>query len=72
MATTGPVNVRHFMTAKAKIVPIKTSTNQRTVPKEIENKTLQCKENWDEVEIPSLDKQEGEVEIPSEIRSGEE
>lgn len=63
MAGTRNVKTSHNKKAKTKIATMMTSTTQCTAPLEVENITLQSKENGDETELKTLNKQEGEVEI---------
>lgn len=72
MAGTRNVNPSHIITAKPKIAARKTSANQQTAPPEVEKTPLECNENWDEVEIPSYNTQEGKVENPPEIKNADE
>lgn len=56
-------------TAKTKIAASKMSTVQRTAPHEIENVTVECKENGGEVIIPPEFKN-GDEKIPPKNKNG--
>lgn len=59
---------RHTETAKTKISPIKKRTNLKTASHEIKNIPLECKESWDNVEIPSPDEKKAILKLYRKIK----